>query len=440
MREEALRNKYYRKNIKKQEGKPSPLQTIMERSFSSGIHIRTSLADIPFEKLTREIYFFSRDIQQKEFSRLYDAQLEFAGIEEEKFIFGLHGFYNSLTTMVKKENKYAELFAFIGAVMRMRDEKQGIVSTIIINSYLDLTLQTMEYLRSNKFALDTCVYGLKSDGTIITDAYPYAYSDYPSIEIQKRLYEGKPYPTREEIFALYRKAGINLTSASDLSIFEQIQRIHINSVCTLLPYINEETLDMAPVKPYESMNVPLRDFTCENYTLSELQSLLSNNPPQIPASGLRFLFQDRTGELKAMKLRGVEGKGVILYKLETSYGNLYGYLEPQSGYISSALKETTIPGCFERFALLLLALCLTQSLAPTHPPILCQRGLPILVEVLSQNPRIVHSQEKVPSRRYTGDGKPAISNLRATISTAKTLIANPAVAARFSFRIESSKI
>lgn len=412
----------------------------MERSFSSGIHIRTSLADIPFEKLTREIYFFGKDIQQKEFSRLYDAQLEFAGIEEEKFIFGLHGFYNSLTAMVKKENKYAELFAFIGAVMRMRDEKQGIVSTTIINSYLDLTLQTMEYLRPNKFALDTCVYGLKSDGTIIADAYPYAYSDYPSIEIQKRLYEGKPYPTREEIFALYRKAGIRLTSASDLSIFEQIQRIHINSVCTLLPYINEETLDMAPVKPYESMEVPLRDFTCENYTLRELQALLADNSPQIPASGLRFLFQDWTEELKAMKLRGVEGKGVILYKLETAYGNLFGYLEPQSGYISSVLKETTIPGCFERFALLLLALYLTQSLSPVQAPVLCQRGVPILVEILSQGPKIVHNQEKGPSRGYAGNGNPTITNLRATVSNSKSLAANPAVAARFSFQIESSKI
>ena len=32
--------------------------------------------------MTREIYFFSKDIPYKTFTRLYDAQLEFAGIAE----------------------------------------------------------------------------------------------------------------------------------------------------------------------------------------------------------------------------------------------------------------------------------------------------------------------------------------------------------------------
>ena len=407
----------------------------MERSFSSAIHIHASLSDISFETLTREIYFFSKDIPYKTFTRLYDAQLEFAGIAEEKFIFGLHGFYNSLIDKVKKENNYDELFAFIGAVMRVRDEKRGTVSEVIICSYLDLTMQTMEYLRPNKFALDTCVYGLRLDGSIITDTYPYAYSDAPSTQIQRMLHEGKPAPTADEIFALYRKVGIHLKSASDLALFEQIQRIHINSVCTLLPYINENTLDMAPVKPYESMEIPLQDFTCENHTLSDLQAKMKDNPPQIPAFGLQFLFQDWTGELKAMKLREVKEKGVILYRLETAYGNLFGYLEPKSGYISSVLNETTIPGIFDRFALLLMALCLTQSPSPIPTPILCQKGIPIQTTVLSENPipEFARNRGRDSSQKYTRNNAPVITNLQATISTAKALTANPAVAARFSF-------
>ena len=44
--------------------------------------------------------------------RLYDAQLELAGANQEKFVFGLHGFYNNVVSKVKKAGKQQEFAEF----------------------------------------------------------------------------------------------------------------------------------------------------------------------------------------------------------------------------------------------------------------------------------------------------------------------------------------
>ena len=104
-----LQQKYSKRMEKKMQGKPQAVKIIMSRTFSSAIMILQTIADIPFEKLAFSIYDFCVDLQFKEIVRLFDAELELAGINQEKFIFDLHPFYNKVSNKIRKENKYQEL-------------------------------------------------------------------------------------------------------------------------------------------------------------------------------------------------------------------------------------------------------------------------------------------------------------------------------------------
>jgi len=58
---------------KKKAGKPNPVQIIMERTFGSAIAVVALIDQIPWEKLTFEMYYICNDIEFKRFIRLFDT-------------------------------------------------------------------------------------------------------------------------------------------------------------------------------------------------------------------------------------------------------------------------------------------------------------------------------------------------------------------------------
>ena len=157
-----LRDKYRKRMDKKKAGKPNPVQIIMERTFGSAIAVLALIDQISWEKLTFEMYYICNDIEFKRFIRLFDSQLELAALDPEKFIFGLHKFYNDISRELKAEGKYYEFAQFIGAVMQLQFEKKEQLNKNIVDAYISLILQTLEYLRKDKFDLDTYPYGVST--------------------------------------------------------------------------------------------------------------------------------------------------------------------------------------------------------------------------------------------------------------------------------------
>lgn len=97
----------YHKWLQKQlQGKGSEVRLLMRRTMNTAIAVRCGVEKIPFEELTKNLFFFCSDLRTKEFTRLYEAQIELASINEEKFIKGLHKFYNETAIRIKKENLY----------------------------------------------------------------------------------------------------------------------------------------------------------------------------------------------------------------------------------------------------------------------------------------------------------------------------------------------
>ena len=104
-RAEELRVKYRKRIDKKKASKPLPVQILMERTFGSAVAVLAMIDNITWEKLTFELYYICNDLEFKQYIRLYDSQLELAALDQEKFIFGLHKFYNNISRELKEENK-----------------------------------------------------------------------------------------------------------------------------------------------------------------------------------------------------------------------------------------------------------------------------------------------------------------------------------------------
>ena len=95
-----------------------PANILQRRTMNTAIVTVSTLQNIPFTELSSSLYFFCSDIDSKEFSRLYESQVELAGANPDKFIKGLHSFFNSMAKRIKNESEYALFFDFLMAASR----------------------------------------------------------------------------------------------------------------------------------------------------------------------------------------------------------------------------------------------------------------------------------------------------------------------------------
>lgn len=107
-----LRNKMSKKLTS---GKPSPVATYIRRSLNSGIMILELLKDVPFTELSVSLYFITKDTVSM-LARVYESELELALIDRDKFLKGIHKFYNETAIYIKKNDMYKEFFAFLSAL------------------------------------------------------------------------------------------------------------------------------------------------------------------------------------------------------------------------------------------------------------------------------------------------------------------------------------
>lgn len=104
--ENAVAKKYVPWIRRKVKGKPSPVINMMYRTNGTGMAVVSLLKDVPFTELSANLYFMAQDMKTKEFTRLYESQLELASIDPDKYIHKLYQFFNDVGRHIKKENLY----------------------------------------------------------------------------------------------------------------------------------------------------------------------------------------------------------------------------------------------------------------------------------------------------------------------------------------------
>lgn len=362
-----LRTKYRKRIDKKKANKPLPVQILMERTFGSAVAVIALIDGIAWEKLTFEMYYICNDIGFKRYIRLYDSQLELAALDQEKFIFGLHKFYNDISRELKTENKYYEFAQFIGAVMQLQFEKKEKLNENIVDAYLSLILQTLEYIRPDKFDLDVYPYGVSTAGEILVGPYPLAYSDMPVNEYEKILASGKKIGGPREHFdlmkSLYSKYGIEISSPNDLAIIQQTQMIHCNTTTAMFPFINEYTFDIASTTAFNSNLVPFRNMICTTTDIEPLKEKLRRRSRTLPSNGVRFEIADPTGEIQGLLLKEMVYNGIVhmLYKLDILGSSLSGYYNTSTGFLYSITRGASIPEPYKNLSNFVLILSLPST-------------------------------------------------------------------------------
>jgi len=409
---ELFEQKYRKRMDKKMEGKPPATRIIMSRTFDTAIMVYQNIYDMPFEKLTSNIYFLCKDLQFREIVRLYDAQLELAGVDPEKFIFGLHSFYNNVTSRVKKEGKLLEFAEYVGMVTRLHNEQVGLDENVV-NAYLNLILQTFEYLRIDKFNLNTFAYGVSTNGELLMGPYPLAYSDLPVIELKRMIKNGKVGRSRNElerlVYSLFAKYGITVNSISDIELMNATQRIHSVTASALFPFINEFTFDIIPDSFYEATYVPFLNF---NYRISidieALKASLQHRNRTLPTNGTIFEIDDTSGELHGALMKEIvyQDRIIMLYRLDTRSGSLAGYFDTKGGFFFSAVQGMTIETFYHNLMSFILALYASQVLDNVPESILseafAQKDTPITVKAYRKGGKLQNQYN--PQRNSSDSG------------------------------------
>lgn len=362
---EELSNIWWRRVTKKAKNKPLPVIMLQTRTLSTALDILGSIQNIPFEKLSMSLYFYCQDVGMKEFTRAYEAQIELAGASPEKFIAGLHQFYNKMAITIHKENLYDNFFEFYYRCVKLRlqNENQNIDSTIS-TAYQNLLVQQLEYMRPNKFDFRTFIAGRKTTGELLTREDPFPTFDMPVYEFRSVVEQGKKISDPEEyLYELFRKAGYNIHNASDhLRIVAQ-DKLHTTTCCTLLPFINEYTYDMLPQTIYNADSYIIHRVKV-NIDLSELRRALKHRKRTLPTNGVRITFSGAEifSELLLKEIL-YDNSIYMLYRLTSINGDICGVYETRDGFFYGIFKASEAHGYLEeRMESMILYLYATQVL------------------------------------------------------------------------------
>ena len=365
---EETEKRYYKRMQKRIAGKPPPTQIIMERTFNTACLVLKAVHSMPFSQLTRGLFFLCKALPSKDLAHEFEAQLELAGANPERFVFGLHPFYNDFIAKIRRENRFSELFGFIGSVVRICIENPSLVDACVMDAYMNLLLQVTEYLRPNKLNLESFVYGISTDGELLTGPVPHAFSDVPGIQLRRM--ETLRCSQAASILNMYGRQEPQIQSLSSIMRLTEVLRMHTNMTAAMLPFINEFTWDIVPAKVYGSNIAPLMELAHQPFDFDALSHSLTRRKRTLPSNGVTFKVDDPTGELQALLLKEMmyEGRIHLLYRIDFQTGSLSGYYDTSDKFFYSALKKATGQEFAQKLEGLVLTAYASQVLSPDNSP------------------------------------------------------------------------
>lgn len=330
---------FWRKMMKKIQGKPQAVQTLQRRSMNSAIAILDNIKGIDFSKLSMSLYFYCQDVQMAQFTHLYESQIELAGANPEKFFVNLHSFYNEVSNKIKKNNLYQDFFEFYYRCVRIRqqNENKNIEDKVLI-AYLNLLTQNIEYLRPNKFDFSSCVCGLSTKGEVLITKDLFPTIDQPSYELREKAEKGEVYDTND-IFKTYAKYGYDIKTIEDLHVVTNIDKIQTTTIDALLPFINEYTFDIIPQTPFSAYVLTL-DVINTTIDLPTLKEKLTKRKRTLSTNGVEVHFRN-SPFIQDLLLKEIlfDNRIFMLYRLTTKEGDLCGYYDTKGQFLYSILNE-----------------------------------------------------------------------------------------------------
>lgn len=350
MNEETLAKKqtrYMRLLEKRIVKSPEISKIIQRRTLRSAMAVIRCLDGLDFTDFSHTLFFLCANSNATEFNRIYQAQLELALIDEERFVKDLHKFYKDTAKKIIDENLYSTYFQFRSFFcLRRYTYNDTPRQRAVAEAYMDLLLQQGEYLRDD---LNKVVAGITTDGEpiLVDDHMPFLDSITFTLEhealVLKKL--NTPLLFNRRLRALLTQHGLAPMSLDDLERLCQTDRIYANTISTMSPYINEYTVDMLPgAKNAIQADISVLSFLHVDSDIDELKDGLKHRARTLASNGVEFTFQPVEDQIfRRVKMKEVlfDNEIIMLYKVETMIGETSGFYNTHTGLFFSLLIEAS---------------------------------------------------------------------------------------------------
>ena len=353
-------------------GKPFPTQLMMHRTFNIALIVLDAVNGLSLEDISRALFVSCNDPDFGKITQAFEAQLKLAATNPERFLFGLHQFYNDITNKIRKAGQFQEIVDFMGIYLELDNfsyNKQ--IDDPAISAYSNLLLHTLEYLRPEKFNLQQTLIGVSTSGEPLAGNDLFPFFDMPSFRLHETAGTSAAPKSQEQAtalaIALYAEQGLDIKTAEDMAYHQVLQRTHENTLYVLRPYINEYTCDMLPQSPYESMYPPALGLEL-NVELPVFHELLKKRTATLPDNGVRVVVDDVIGEILEIHFKEIVkyDEVIMLYRITTASGDISGYYNTKSDFLYSIVNEADdAPDLLDRISTLILycyAECVVKNL------------------------------------------------------------------------------
>ena len=345
---------WHKKVDKKYFSKGTGIWVLHKRTLNTALHVLRNIADIDFVDISLSLYIYCKGAPAfDDLLHKYESILELAAANPEKFIDTLHRFYIEQAAFIKSNNLYQHFFELLGYCQarvenvqdQIAEEKKGHTAKIS-NTYMDLLLQQMEYLRPDPFNYNTMIYGGRTDGSLIIGRDRFPSLDVPAYvaEHEAMLPDGKGLSiTNEYLSRIFAKYGYLIRNQNDVSELNSECQTYTNNVYSLLPYINEYTFDILPQRPL-AVGISKMDWPMLRDTkfIDQIVELLAKHKRRtLPANGARMEIGG-SNVYKELFIREIfhNDHMVLLYRLSVAYGDLSGFYDSKTQWFYSALYNS----------------------------------------------------------------------------------------------------
>lgn len=389
--ESLLRVEYGDTWDKKYRDKGQAIWTFQRRNLSTACVVVSRLHGIDFDAASTFMFHLANNAGEcKPIVEAVNSQLELAIIKPDKFIKGLHKFFQELTKPIKKDKQYALYFKTLAYLQECTHNGLIIDGKVMHNeavviSATDFIMQGTEYLKKQDFDVVNIVVGITTENEPIIIRDPYPLVDVPAYYVEA-LYLGKPYDKADRkmsdekkgdmLATYYARYGYkNIETLDDSITLSRECQLYTNTVLSLATVLNEYLVDMLPDKPlirntpYQAQwwPVPLS----HKFPVSALKEALHHRRRTLPANGAVIQFGSRQ-MLREVKLKETcrDNEIICVYKIKTPDGDVSGYYNTNSEWFYSMLDGSDYMDLHDQITHLILWLytslvCDVPDLLPT---------------------------------------------------------------------------
>lgn len=318
---------------------PAHERRLQMRTAGTAVSIIANVRKYSFAELSLNLQLYERLNPSPEFLPQFQAQIELANIDYVKFFNSLHKFFNMMEKSIKGSHSIPTFFNFLKEALRVRQTKQCEDKKClesIANSYIDLMMQMLSYLKADKYDFQHVIAGMDSHGNLlmIPDIYP--NFDMMTFELMEMP------PAQQTVAALRRiakKYSLDIKNRKDCDLIESQDRNFTAIIDGLLPYIDETTIDILPRKSHQCTVEQIESYSTST-NLHALIRKLKSREKKLPPDGLLVGVNDRYFHTVFMRECEDHGQTIMLYRLGTEAGDLSGLFDAEREYFFSTVQGT----------------------------------------------------------------------------------------------------